>query len=181
MTPIQKNPALVLIDIQNGFRDPAWGKRNNLDAEENMARLLRHWRNQGWPIVHVQHLSTKPTSSLRAGQPGAEFQDCVIPLENEIVVQKNVNSAFIGTQLETILRGNEIYELVMVGLVTDHCVSTTANLGFTVTIALDATATFNRIGWNGEIYDAETVHALALASLNQEFAKIELTSTLLGD
>ena len=63
-------PALILIDIQEGLDDPRLGARNNPAAEQNMARLLTEWRRRGWPIFHIQHMSTEPGSPLRPELPG---------------------------------------------------------------------------------------------------------------
>ncbi|MGB5247124.1 MAG: cysteine hydrolase family protein, partial [Woeseia sp.] len=141
-------PALLLIDVQKAFHDPSWGVRNNPDAVKNMARLLSAWRDAQRPIIHVKHNSTSPNSTLRPGLPGNDFMDEVAPRDGEAQFEKSVNSAFIGTTLETYLRSHAIESLVIVGLTTDHCVSTTTrmagNLGFAVTLVADATATFDR-------------------------------------
>ena len=168
--------ALIMIDVQQGFDDPAFGHRNNPCAEENCTRLLDGWRRTGRPVFHTRHLSDEPGSPLRAGQPGIEFKASVKPLEVEDVVQKRVNSAFIGTDLEARLRRRGITTLVVAGLTTDHCVSTTVrmagNLGFDTYLISDATATFDRVGHDGQRHDAEQVHTLALASLHGEFATV---------
>ena len=120
---------------------------------------------------------------LRAGQPGAEFKDFAMPLGDEDVIEKRVNSAFIGTDLETRLGRRGISTLVLAGLTTDHCVSTTArmagNLGFDTHVVGDATAAFDRVGPDGRRHGAEEVHALALASLHGEFATVLDTETVL--
>ena len=94
----------------------------------------------------------------------------VKPLKNEIVIKKQVNSAFIGTNLKEQLDEAKITRLVIVGLTTDHCVSTTTrmagNFGFNTYVVSDATATFNRQGTDGKNYSAELIHETALASLN---------------
>jgi nicotinamidase-related amidase len=178
-----KKPALILIDIQKGFEDPYWGVRNNPEFEKNVSTLLHHWRKAGADIYHVQHLSTEVHSPLRPELPGVELMEIVRPLKDEPVFQKNVNSAFIGTTLEATLREHQHTHLVLVGLSTDHCVSTSArmaaNLGFRVTLVSDGTATFNRKGSKGENYPAELVHEVSLASLNNEFAQVLSTQDTL--
>jgi len=92
-----------------------------------------------------------------------------LPQPGEPVYAKSVNSAFIGTTLEDDLRSRGLDSLVLVGLTTDHCVSTSvrmaANLGFAVTVVADATATFDRVSYDGASFDAEQMHQAALASL----------------
>ena len=106
----------------------------------------------------------------------------VLPQEGEPIIKKNVNSAFIGTDLQQQLDSSGIRNVVIVGLTTDHCVSTTArmaaNYGFVTYVVYDATATFNKKGFKGEVYSAELIHNTALASLSGEFAKIIKTYQL---
>ncbi|MFK8031074.1 MAG: cysteine hydrolase family protein [Gammaproteobacteria bacterium] len=173
---MNSNTVLLLVDIQTGLDHPSWGKRNNPDAESRMGELLQHWRKNQWPVIHVQHCSTEPQSPLRPDQAGVEFKPATAPESGETVFQKNVNSAFIGTSLEQTLKDDGVNQLVVVGLTTDHCVSTTvrmaANKGFDVLLVGDATATFDRTGPGGEYYDADTMHNVNLASLNGEFCSV---------
>jgi nicotinamidase-related amidase len=175
---------LILIDIQRGFDDPVLGRRNNPDAEANAAHLLNHWRSSGRPLIHIQHLSTSPTSPLRPGQDGVEFKHEVAPIPGERIVTKTVNSAFIGTDLEAMLRHDGATPLVIAGLTTNHCVETTTrmagNLGFSPILVSDATATFDRTGPDGTRWPAETVHSVTLANLNDEFAEIATTDEILA-
>lgn len=176
--------ALLLIDIQKGLSEPFWGERNNPQAEKNINTLLKLFRAAGMAILHIQHLSTSSESPLRPGQPGVEFMEFTQPIHGEYIFQKNVNSAFIGTQLEKILKKNKIKTLVCVGISTDHCVSTTVrmagNLGFKTFVIADATIAFERTGFDGTHYSAESVHAITLASLHKEFATVMNTTELIN-
>lgn len=169
---ISADTALLLIDVQNHFDDPAQGRRNNLNAEENMATLLNLWRKSNRPVIHIQHISNPSLPH----HPGRDIKEIVAPHPNEPVMIKNVNSAFIGTNLEKFLKESGIESLVIVGLTTDHCVSTTTrmarNLGFIPFIVSDATATFDRISFDGKLYRAEEIHNMALVSLHDEFATV---------
>ena len=176
-------PALLLIDIQDGI---GWEGRNNPAAEQQAARLLAAWREAGRPVIHVRHLSTEPESLLRPELPGSAIKEEVRARSTgEPVVEKQVNSAFIGTGLEERLREQGIERVVIAGLTSDHCVSATArmagDLGFDVYVVADATATFARTGPDGEHLPAEQVHAVSLATLEGEFATVVRTEELLED
>ena len=177
-------PALLLIDVQRGFDEPHWGARNNPQAEQRIAELLAAWRKASWPVIHVQHMSTEPDSPLRPDRAGNAFKPEAMPRPGEQVFQKSVNSAFIGTRLESYLREGNISRLVVAGLTTEHCVSTTVrragNLGFDVVLVDDATATNERRGPDGVVYPAEQVHRLALASLHGEFARVQSAAAVLA-
>ncbi len=178
------NPALLLIDIQQGFADIAYwgGQRNNLDAEKHAAELLQIWRVRNLPLFHIQHCSTNPASPLHASHAGNAFYDLVKPIAAESIIQKQVNSAFIGTDLQTRLEKANISTLVIVGLTTDHCISTSTrmagNLGFETLLVSDATATFCKTGVDGKLYSAQLIHETALASLQNEFATIVTTAQI---
>ena len=177
-------PALILIDIQKGFENlEYWGEeRNNPDAENNAGELLEIWRKNQLPIFHIKHCSSTPGSLLNESNEGNEFKEIVKPISGETIIKKNVNSAFIGTNLKEQLDNNKITKLVIVGLTTDHCVSTTTrmagNFGFDTFIVSDATATFNKKGLDGQNFSAELMHETALASLNGEFATVVTTDFL---
>lgn len=105
------------------------------------------------------------------------------PLPCEHVITKHVNSGFIGTDLQQQLTKAGIDTLVLVGLTTNHCVSTTArmaaNLGFTTFVVSDGTATFDRMGATGERFDSQLVHEISLANLHGEFATVLTSAELL--
>jgi len=183
--------ALVLIDIQKGFDDPFWGARNNPDAEANAGRLLAAWRAAGRPVFHVRHASRRPTAPLSPTGPGFAFKDEVAPLPGEPEFVKSVNSGFIGTDLEARLRAAGVTTVVLCGLTTPHCVSTTTrmagNLGFTAFVAADACADFaanTERGWREGAtiaIDPELSHRVALAHLHGEFATVLDTDRILEE
>jgi nicotinamidase-related amidase len=183
MTPTSPT-ALLVVDVQQGLDDPKWGARNNPGAERQIAALLAAWRQANWPVLHVQHMSQRPSSPLRPDLPGNAFKPEAMPHDGEPIFQKTVNSAFIGTALDTHLRSEGIRSLVIVGLTTDHCVSTTVrmagNLGFEVVVVEDATATFERTGPDGVRHTADQMHQVALASLHDEFAQVQSTRDVLA-
>jgi|GEM_PF-30165 len=176
--------ALVVIDVQQGFLDPDWGPRNNSDAETNIATLIGAWRSANRSIHHVYHASRSPLGKLRQGTPGFDPMPEAIPLDGEPVHVKRVNSGFIGTNLERDLRAQGIDTLVIVGLTTNHCISTTTrmagNLGFNTYIVSDATATFARAGLDGQLRSATQVHEDALSDLDEEFAQVVTTAQVLA-
>lgn len=181
---LPQNTALILIDVQKGFDEPQWGTRNNKFAEKNMAKILKVWREKKLPIFHVKNDSTELNSPLRPEKPGNAIKDIVKPIADEPIITKTVNSAFIGTTLEKKLREKKTASVVIVGLTTDHCVSTTArmadNLGFKTYVISDATATFDRLGFNKKYYSAKKMHEQALVSLQDEFATILDTKSLIS-
>lgn len=180
------NPALVLIDIQ---RDYFPGGRMTLDgaeaAAQNAGRLLELFRARGWPVMHVQHLSTRPNATFFIpGTDGIDFHAAVAPRDGETVVQKNFPNAFRATRLDTELRGLGATELVVAGMMTHMCIDTSVraafDLGFKVELAHDACATRAlRFG------DAETaaaaVQASFIAALNGTFATAKSTAQIVED
>lgn len=182
---IARGSALLLIDYQQAFDDAAyWGPRNNHEAERNAIRILGASREARHPVFHIVHRSTDPRSPLRPGSPGHAVKPGLEPRDGEPVISKTVNSAFIGTDLETRLRNAGIGKLTVMGITTDHCVSTTvrmaANLGFEVTLVGDACATFARKDQGGVLIAAEDVHRVELAILGAEFAHIVTSEAVIA-
>lgn len=177
--------ALIIVDVQKAFENKKWGERNNLNAEENISRILTLWRQKGWLVIHIQHTSDNPSSVFYPKNEGFAIKEIVKPIGAEIVIEKRVNSCFIGTNLEEFLKVNEISQVVITGLTTPHCVSTTTrmsgNLGFETYLISDATAAFGLNDQNNIYYDAETIHNVSLATINDEFATVLTTDHLIND
>ncbi len=178
------SPALIVIDAQRAFDDPAWGQRNNRACERNITQALAGWRRNGAPVLHIRHASRGRDGLFIPGTRGFDFKAEALPRDGEAVFTKYVNSAFIGTELEDRLRERGIEAVAFAGLTTDHCCSTTArmsaNLGFDTWVLADAMATFDRQAPSGETIAAEVVHRVSLASLHNEFAEVLETEDALA-
>jgi nicotinamidase-related amidase len=183
---IPQNAALVLIDVQNVWDHPKWGRRNNPDAERNIARLLHAWRETGRPLFYFQHVEQGSETLFKAGTALAEIKEIVRPREGEPVLQKHLHSAFMGgTQFEERLHREGITTLYITGFMTNGCVETTArmagDLDFKTHVVADGTATFDRPGPDGVLHPAEEVHMMSLTSLHRTFATIVTTAEVLRD
>ncbi|WP_105033634.1 cysteine hydrolase family protein [Cryobacterium aureum] len=145
----RERQALIVIDVQEGFEDTTfWGMSSNPDCEQNIAVLLSEWKTHDLPIIVVRHDSQSPTSPLHPDQPGNRLMSFVSETVPDLLVTKHVNSAFYGDPgLHEWLQKQDINRLVICGIQTNMCVETTArmagNLGYDVTVALDATRTFD--------------------------------------
>ncbi|MDO9224072.1 MAG: cysteine hydrolase family protein [Caulobacter sp.] len=174
---------LIPIDMQQAFDGPPWPRRWNTAVDANGHALLAAWRAAGAPIIHVRHDSVQPGSTLAAGQPGNAFRPGFEPLDGEPVVSKSVNAAFIGTDLDLRLRRMGATRLVLFGISTDMCVSTStrvgSNLGWAVTLAADACDCFDLPDPRGGIIRGEDVHAAHIATLGTEFCEVASTADII--
>ena len=178
--------ALIVVDVQQGYDDEAvFGQRNNPECEANVARLIGEWRKHGWPVVYVRHDSPSPQSPLRAGQQGNEFKSELAD-EPDLVVRKQVHSAFIGDpNLHAWLHEYGITGVAVCGLQTNLACETTArmasDLGYDVLFVLDATATFDVIAPNRQVYRAREIARYTALNLDDRFAKVVWTGALIDD
>ena len=180
------NTALIVIDVQQGFDDAAWGDRDNPDAEANIGALVDAWSRASRPIVLVRHDSGEPGSPLAAGSAGNAFKDVVADVPHGLLVTKQVNSAFYGEpDLHGWLAARGIRQLVICGIQTNMCVETTArmagNLGYDVTVPLDATHTFDLEGPGGlRLRADELARATAVNLEGGGFARVRSTAEVLA-
>ncbi len=134
--------AVLVVDVQNLFvRFPL-----EPPVEEVLPRLHRFIhaaRTAGAMIVRIeavvpdamysevyQHQHGQPTTFLAPGSDAAAFSPGFEPQPGDVVISKPRYSAFFGTPLETVLRSNGIRTVVVAGLTTDVCVSSTARDAF---------------------------------------------------
>lgn len=170
--------ALLFIDVQVGVDvlehwGGSTGRRNNPGAERVMADLLTSWRAAGRQVAFTRHDSREAASPLKFSLPTGAQKPGFEPTADDIVIEKDVNSGFIGTSLEVDLRRRGINRLVIAGFFTNFCVETTTrmagNLGFDTYLVHDGCATTNRIGLDGTDHDPQLVHDMTVANLHGEF------------
>ena len=158
------------------------GRRNNLGCESNVERLIEAWRRARQPLVFVRHDSAEPGSPLARGTAGNAFKSCVTG-DPDLLVSKAVHSAFYGVpDLHSWLQANAVQRVVICGIQTNMCCETTArmasDLGYTTTLALDATHAFDRIDTDGRLVTADELARMTATNLRGEFAEIQPSRAL---
>jgi nicotinamidase-related amidase len=184
MTEIPKNAVLIPIDMQRAFDSDPWPRRWNEKLDENGLALLERWRASGRRIIHVRHDSVEPNSSLRPDAPGNALRPGFQPQPGEPLVTKSVNAAFIGTDLDLRLRRLGVDTVILFGISTDMCVSTSvrvgANMGYHVIVVEDACDCFDLPDGEGGTICARDIHRAHIATLRQEFATVASTADILA-
>ncbi len=180
------NTALLIIDIQNDyFENGANALFGSEKASENARLVLEKFRSQAMPVIHIQHLATRPTATFfLPNTPGAEIHPNVQPLANEKVVIKHFPNSFRETGLDELLKANGINNLIICGMMTHMCVDATVraakDLGYNCTVIGDACVTKD-LELNGQIIKAADVHHAFLAALSYFYAEVITTEKYLGN
>ncbi len=177
--------ALLLIDLQ---RDYFPGGRMELidmnEAAEQAARLLEHFRRRKLPVIHIQHVSTRPGAGFfLPDTEGVEIHPTLAPLDSEKHLIKHAPNSFRDTDLHRHLQELSISELLICGAMTHMCIDTSVraafDLGYTLRVAADACATRDLV-FQGQQVPAAQVQAAFLAALASPFARVLPTSELLA-
>lgn len=182
---MRSTPALVVIDVQQGFREQQyWGSNANPAAISNISKLVNKWRSSNLPIIFVKHNSSNPNSPLHPGHLGNQLEP-EIEGSRDVLIQKSVNSAFYGTpDLHLWLTRRNLGTLVICGITTNFCCETTArmagNLGYKTYFVLDATDAFDAVALDGSKIPATQVMHMTAANLNGEFAQVLDTQAALA-
>jgi len=174
----KKSPILLCVDCQKGFYEENYqgGSINNKQWESVCGKVINKWRELTLKLVHVRYSATNIDSALHKNNPGFEFCDIAKPINNEVIITKNVSSAFIGTNLKELLDNNKHGAVIIIGLTTDHCISSTERMssdyGYDTYVVSDATATFDKTSINGESISSKLLQSSTLASLEDQFATV---------
>lgn len=149
--PYGEEPALLVIDVQNGVIEDAWDRDGVL---ERLATLIGRAREDGVPVVYIQHES----DHLQPNTESWRIHDRIAPRDGEPVVAKRYGDAFIETTLPETLAQLEAGHLYISGAQTDACVRETTHramgLGYDVTLVSDCHTT-NDFDWEGVQISAE--------------------------
>ena len=127
---------LLVIDFVNGFADPAvFGGGNIPAAMRQTEGLLALARERGWPVAHSRIVYADDDSdanvfsakvpgmlTLKEHSPASAIVPQLAPRPGELVVRKNVPSAFFGTSLAPWLTARGVQTLLVAGCVTSGCV-----------------------------------------------------------
>lgn len=174
--------ALIIIDIQN-FYFGEDGLDGNIEASLKAQRLLRHFREKGLPVFHIQHADKDVSTMTEEEKTRIQNHQNVEPIEGEPVIRKRTPGSFNGTDLQKKLREKNVDRLVLCGMMSNMCVDTTTreafDLGYECTVIHDACAT-KTYRFNGKDIPSEYVHATAMASLAFAFAKVRSVDEFLS-
>ena len=174
--------ALMVIDMQVFFCTP--GAPAYLDAVDailpNVKKLINQFRQWNRPVIFTRHVHRADGSDAGImkwwwqdmcveGTPESEIHPELPPLPNELIVTKHRYSAFYNTDLEIVLRGKGITDLVISGVMTNMCCESTARdaymRDYKVHFLADATATAT-----------VEMHIASLLNLALGFANVTTTS-----
>lgn len=175
--------ALILIDIQNDYFP---GGKMELEgsekAGETAGTLLGAFRDEGLPVVHIRHVSTRSDSTFfLPDTDGIKIHPCVAAKKDEPIFTKHFPNAFRDTPLKSHLENMGISRLVFAGMMTHMCVDTSVRAafdsGFSCILAHDACAT-RSLTFKDKTATAEQVQLAYLAALNGLFADVRSVKNL---
>jgi nicotinamidase-related amidase len=153
--PARPNSALMVIDVQNGV---VTGAHQRDTVVANISTLVDQAREQGVPIVWVQHSSEQ----LPKGSDSWEYVPELVRRESEPLVHKTFGDSFEDTDLEDILASAGIGQLVVTGAQTDACIRSTIHgafvRGYDVTLVGDAHTTEDLTEWGAPAPDKVIAH-----------------------
>ncbi|TXM70719.1 cysteine hydrolase family protein [Methylobacterium sp. WL120] len=179
-----KGAALVMIDLQETYRQGVMRLEGVEAAIREAAALLARARNAGIPIIHVQH-DAGPGSPYDVKAPIGQISSEVAPQGSEPVITKAYPNAFVGTDLQAQLEAAGVKDIVLAGFMTHMCINSTArgafSLGFRPTVVASTTATRDLPAPGGSIVSAAQLQAASLAALTDLFAVVADKQTDLPD
>jgi len=140
------NRALIVVDVQESFRQRAmWEHNSNPRLVEQANRLADTVRAAGDLVVWVLHAEPGTGTVFDPVSGFVRLMDGLTQHDAEPLITKTAHNAFTTTNLQQLLTRRGVRELLIAGIRTEQCCETTArigsDLGFEVTFVTDATAT----------------------------------------
>jgi nicotinamidase-related amidase len=173
--PRLRDAVLVMIDLQNEYLTGPIALPDAGAAIASAGKLLARARDAGAAIFHIAHKGRPGGLFDRDAERGA-IVSALAPLPDEPVIEKGLPNAFAGTDLETQLAAVGRKDVILAGLMTHMCISSTAraglDLGYRITVDADSCATRDLPDGRGGTIAAVTIHEVALAELSDRFAII---------
>lgn len=169
--------ALLVVDVQNDyFPGGRMELHRSLEASLVAKEVVADFRAAGKPVVHVQHIATKPAATFfLPGTEGADIHESVSPLAHEKVVVKHFPNSFRETDLEAHLQALGVRRIAVLGMMTHMCIDTTVraafDLGYEVRLVGEACAT-RQLAIGSATVTPETVQSAFLAALDGTFCKV---------
>lgn len=179
------NTALILVDIQNDyFPGGKMEVPGSLDAARKAGELLALFRQEGWPVVFIQHVSDRPGATFFLPEtPGSEIYPVIRPRAGEPVLRKHYPNSFRDTDLLGLLRDMQVSRLVICGMMTQMCIDATAraafDYGFECLLAADACAA-RELTYGGRTIPADHVQGSFLAALHGIYGRVLKTGDILS-
>jgi nicotinamidase-related amidase len=186
-----ERPALIVVDVNVGFTDPASPLVCDLeDVVASIRRLLDEFRRAGLPVIFTTVALDEAAKqaakvfiekvpallTLEAGSRWVEIDHRIAPLPEEAVLVKNFASAFFGTALPSILASHGCDSVVVTGASTSGCVRATAvdalQHGYRVVVPREAVGDRNPAAHEANLYDLDTKYA-DVVSLDDVIAYLE--------
>jgi len=163
--------ALLIVDLQNDYfpegKFPLWNTGATLI---NIEKAIYLAKAKNIPIIHIQHIANPDmgiSPFFNKGTNGAAIHTKIFEAAHDApVVVKEFADGFVNTDLEEILSGLEITELLICGMMTQNCVTHTAISKsaekYKVTILPDCCTTIN-----------EMIHNIALHAVSTRLSLVE--------
>ncbi len=165
--------AVLVLDVQKGlFQDQPRPFLAN-ETLQVINQLIDQARKKEIPIILIQHET--PEGPLMYGAKGWEIEAGLTVLDNDILVRKTTPDSFFKTNLQDLLNGMGIENLIICGYATEYCVDTTirrsAALGYSVQIIADGHTTHDKDHANGRLIIDH--HNATLSNIRSFGPKIE--------
>lgn len=179
-----KKTALIVVDFQYEYFDGKMKIPDGMKALKEARKLVDFAHKTSMTVVFVRHEGPADGPLFAKGSHYADFHKDLSPANGDIVITKATPSSFVGTDLDAQLKKSGISDLIVTGLMTHMCVSSTARdavpLGYQVIIPEDATATRDLATWDGKVINYTELQRAALAGVADVFAEIKTTQQVLA-